>query len=132
MTAHGEQTQDAPHDRAIRSQPATEQAFTSPYWNSAAPGTYRCVNCGRRLFHASQKFDACIGWPHFWAPVEQGAVHEQPERTRLLRRTRITCRDCEAHLGYLFRDGPRPTGLRYCINGTALAFEPDPTPVPAQ
>ena len=126
MTAHAEQPQVAPHDGADRSRPTTEQAFTSPYWRSAAPGTYRCANCGRRLFGSAQKFDSGTGWPSFWAPVEQGVVHELPERRGLLRRTRIACADCEAHLGYLFRDGPHPTGLRYCINGSALAFEPEP------
>jgi peptide-methionine (R)-S-oxide reductase len=132
MTAHGDQSQEPPHGGAERRPPATEQAFSSPYWRAAAPGIYRCANCGRRLFGSAQKFDSGTGWPSFWAPVAPGVVHEEPERTRLLRRTRVACADCQAHLGYLFRDGPNPTGLRYCINGSALSFEPERQPEPAQ
>ena len=103
----------------------TERAFTGPYWNSTEDGLYRCVCCGKPLFGSEAKFDFGTGWPSFVAPVEKRAVAEYKDRSLFMTRTEIRCADCDAHLGHLFRDGPEPTGLRYCMNGTALRFEKD-------
>ncbi len=88
------------------------------------PGTYVCRGCGTPLFEQAAKFDSGTGWPSFYAPIE-GAVGEQPDNSWLARRTEVHCDRCDGHLGHVFPDGPRPTGLRYCINGVALAFEAD-------
>lgn len=102
----------------------TERAFTGPYWDEKRPGLYSCVCCGAPLFSADAKFDSGTGWPSFSAPVSPDAVDEQSDRSWLMRRTEIRCAACEAHLGHVFPDGPKPTGLRYCMNGTALQFAP--------
>jgi len=111
----------APDERRIA---RTERAFTSPHWNRTDRGLYHCNWCRRVLFDSSAKFDSSTGWPSFTEPVLSTSVHEVPEKNRFFTRTEIRCAGCESHLGYLFRDGPDPTGLRYCINGSALAFEP--------
>jgi peptide-methionine (R)-S-oxide reductase len=103
----------------------TEPAFTSPHWNRIDKGLYRCGWCRRPLFDSAAKFDSTTGWPSFTATVQADSVIATPEKNRFFTRTRIRCAGCEAHLGYLFRDGPDPTGLRYCANGSALAFEPE-------
>lgn len=103
----------------------TERAFTGPFWNSKAPGLYGCVCCGAPLFDAATKFDSGTGWPSFTAPVSREAVEEHADGSFLMRRTEVRCAACDAHLGHVFPDGPRPTGLRYCINGAALTFAPD-------
>jgi peptide-methionine (R)-S-oxide reductase len=100
----------------------TERAFTGPFWNEKRPGTYACVCCGAPLFGADTKFDSGTGWPSFSAPLIAAAVSEHADGSFLMRQTEVRCAACDAHLGHVFPDGPRPTGLRYCINGTALAF----------
>jgi peptide-methionine (R)-S-oxide reductase len=90
-----------------------------------APGTFRCVACGQPLFDAGTKYESGSGWPSFWAPLDEGAVEEAVDRSLGMTRTEVHCARCEAHLGHVFPDGPQPTGLRYCINGGALRFEPE-------
>ena len=102
----------------------TERAFTGPYRDNKASGSYACVCCGQPLFDSGTKFDSGTGWPSFSAPVEAGAVAEHSETAFFMRRTEVRCSRCDAHLGHVFRDGPQPTGLRYCMNGVALDFHP--------
>ena len=102
----------------------TERAFTSPLNNEKREGMFNCVCCGAPLFSSDAKFDSGTGWPSFYKPAEGAEVSEQDDRSFFMRRTEVRCAACEAHLGHVFPDGPQPTGLRYCINGVALKFEP--------
>ena len=102
----------------------TERAFTSPLNNEKRSGQFSCVCCGNPLFMSDDKFDSGTGWPSFTRPAGDGLVGESEDSSFFMRRTEVHCDRCEAHLGHVFPDGPRPTGLRYCINGVALKFEP--------
>jgi peptide-methionine (R)-S-oxide reductase len=102
----------------------TERAFTGPYWDNHAKGTYTCVACDLPLFDSETKFESGTGWPSFWQPIAKGAVREESDNTFFTVQTEVLCRRCDAHLGHVFPDGPKPTSLRYCMNGTALKFIP--------
>lgn len=117
-----------PEQFYVTRQAGTERPFTGPYWSEHRAGLYRCVACGVPLFRSETKFDSGTGWPSFYQPVGGGAVEEISDRSHGTVRTEVRCASCEAHLGHLFEDGPRPTGLRYCMNGTALRLEPDDKP----
>jgi peptide-methionine (R)-S-oxide reductase len=103
----------------------TERAFTSPLNDEKRKGTFKCVCCGEPLFASTDKFESGTGWPSYTQPLEAKAVGETSDNSFFMRRTEVHCARCDAHLGHVFPDGPKPTGLRYCINGVSLTFEPD-------
>ena len=102
----------------------TERAFSHDNFPKA-PGTFICAGCGTPLFDAATKFDSGTGWPSFYAPVSADNVGETTDRSFFMKRTEVHCNRCDGHLGHVFPDGPAPTGLRYCMNGVSLKFEPD-------
>jgi peptide-methionine (R)-S-oxide reductase len=102
---------------------ATERPGTSPLNAEKRAGEFLCAGCGQALFQSDTKYESGSGWPSFWTPIE-GSVETTTDRTLLMTRTEVHCSRCQGHLGHVFDDGPRPTGLRYCMNGAAMTFEP--------
>ncbi|MGQ0484370.1 MAG: peptide-methionine (R)-S-oxide reductase MsrB [Hyphomicrobiales bacterium] len=117
----------SPEAYRVTREHGTERAFTSPLNDEKREGMFTCAGCGKALFPSSTKFESGTGWPSFYAPVSGDSIGEQEDRSWFTRRTEVHCEDCNAHLGHVFPDGPKPTGLRYCINGCALDFKPDET-----
>lgn len=112
-----------PGEYHITREKGTELAFTGKYWDFHGNGMYICVCCGSELFDSETKFDSGSGWPSFYKPTDEGAIEEERDNSFGMVRTEVKCGKCGVHLGHIFDDGPRPTGLRYCINSAALKFE---------
>ena len=101
----------------------TERAFTGTMWKNDSKGTYYCAVCGNKLFRSTQKFTSMCGWPSFFEPISKEAIIYIPDNSHGMVRTEVQCGKCKSHLGHVFEDGPKPTGLRYCINGVVLTLE---------
>lgn len=114
-----------PEQYKITRQCGTEPAFSGEYYNFKGQGKYLCVACGNELFDSDTKYESGTGWPSFYQPADSNNIEEKPDNNYGMNRTEVRCSRCGAHLGHVFDDGPKPTGLRYCINSAALQFDPN-------
>ena len=112
-----------PEQYHVARQKGTEPAFTGKYWDNHEKGLYRCACCGAELFQSDTKFESGTGWPSFYAPVDPDKVRTEEDTSYGMRRVEALCAQCDAHLGHVFPDGPKPSGLRYCMNSASLDFE---------
>ena len=112
-----------PEQYHVTQEKGTERAFTGEYWNHKEDGKYHCIVCGELLFDSSTKYDSGCGWPSFYQQVTPEAIDVQTDQSHGMVRDEIVCHKCGAHLGHVFPDGPKPTGLRYCVNSASIKFE---------
>lgn len=127
-TDEGWRTRLDPLQFEVARRGGTERAFTGVYWDTKDAGTYRCVACGQALFSSETKYDSGSGWPSFWEPLRSEAVTLVSDTSHGMVRTEVRCARCDSHLGHVFDDGPRPTGLRYCMNSASLDLDREDTP----
>ena len=113
-----------PEQYNVARQAGTERPYTGKYWNDHTPGVYLCAACGQELFNSEAKFESGTGWPSFWKPITPKAVETHSDTSFGAERTEVTCSRCGAHLGHVFEEGPKPTGLSYCMNSAVLNLKP--------